>query len=118
MKKTLNFLTKRIYEAPEKSDGFRVLVDRLWPRGITKERAAVDLWLKDVTPSNELREWIHHESDDWAEFARRYHHELDQHPEAVEQLRQAARSGPVTLLSAVKDIGKIHVPALLDYLRK
>lgn len=118
MKKTAAFLAKRIYDAPEEADGLRVLVDRLWPRGITKEKAVVHLWLKDVTPSSELRQWIHHDPTQWDEFRRRYFAELDQHPDAVQQLRDAAGEQTVTLLSAVKDLARSHVSVLLEYLHR
>ncbi len=88
---------KRAYEAPTPNDGTRVLVDRLWPRGISKERAHIDLWLKDVAPSTELRKWYGHDQAKFAAFRERYIHELDAEPgrSALEQLRQLARRGGV-----------------------
>ena len=80
---------KRVYEAPSKSDGTRILVDRLWPRGLTKERAHVDLWLKEVAPSTELRKWFAHDPAKWSEFKKRYHAELDANPAAIAELRAA-----------------------------
>lgn len=94
---------KRAYEAAEPNDGLRVLVDRLWPRGLTKEAAAVDLWLKDLAPSTELRKWFGHDPARWPEFQRRYGDEVRQHPEAFEQLRDLARRQRVTLVFAAKD---------------
>ncbi|WP_330083715.1 DUF488 domain-containing protein [Methylocystis iwaonis] len=99
------FALKRVYEPPEPEDGARVLVDRLWPRGLTKEKAAVDLWAKDAAPSHELRRWFGHEPERWEEFQARYREELES-PEAQEQiatLRAMARKGRVTLLYAAHD---------------
>jgi uncharacterized protein YeaO (DUF488 family) len=110
------FLTKRIYEDPASGDGFRVLVDRLWPRGITKERAALDLWLKEVAPSTQLRTWFHAQSDAFDEFADRYRAELRANP-AVDELRRVGRANPtVTLLYSVKDPARNHAVILADYL--
>lgn len=95
---------RRVYDPPEPGDGARVLVDRLWPRGISKDRAALDEWCKQVAPSVELRQWYAHEPDRFAEFARRYRAELDD-PEraaALAHLRELARLGPLTLLTAAK----------------
>lgn len=78
---------KRVYEAPEKADGIRILVDRLWPRGLSRDKVAVDLWLKEIAPSTELRRWYAHQPERWQGFRRRYFAELDQHPEVVSQLR-------------------------------
>ncbi|MBL1255471.1 DUF488 domain-containing protein [Methylocystis sp. Sn-Cys] len=99
------FALKRVYEPPEPEDGARVLVDRLWPRGLTKEKAAVDLWAKDVAPSHELRRWFGHALGRWGEFQARYREELES-PEAQEQiatLRAMAHKGRVTLLYAAHD---------------
>lgn len=93
---------KRIYETPSDDDGFRVLVDRLWPRGIKKESAHIDLWLKNVAPSNELRKWFGHDPQKWLEFKQRYTKELP--ADAFAQLRQLASEKPtLTLLFAAKD---------------
>jgi uncharacterized protein YeaO (DUF488 family) len=94
---------KRAYEKPSRDDGQRVLVERLWPRGLTRARAAVDLWLKEVAPSPELRKWFGHDPSRWKQFEQRYWKELQGHPHAVEQLRQKARKGPVTLVYAARD---------------
>ena len=94
---------KRAYEAAASSDGLRVLVDRLWPRGVTKDAAAVDLWLKDLAPSTELRKWFGHDPARWPEFQRRYGEEVRTHAEAFEQLRDVARKQRVTLVFAAKD---------------
>lgn len=97
--------TKRIYATPSPDDGYRVLVDRLWPRGLRKEAAAIDAWLKDIAPSNELRKWFATEGATYTEFARRYREEL-QAPELaplLADLRARERNGPVTLLYAKAD---------------
>jgi uncharacterized protein YeaO (DUF488 family) len=108
---------KRAYDAPDKSDGTRILVDRLWPRGLSRDKAAVDLWLKEIAPSTELRQWFGHEPERWPEFRRRYFAELDRHPEAVAELRAAVGKGSATLLYAAKDIGHNNAQALLEYLQ-
>jgi len=94
---------KRIYEEPNRSDGFRVLVDRLWPRGISKERAALDLWMKTVAPSTELRQWFGHDPSRWKEFAKRYRAELRGHTSELVELRSRARKAPLTLLFGARD---------------
>jgi uncharacterized protein YeaO (DUF488 family) len=94
---------KRAYEPPEPGDGTRVLIDRLWPRGIKKADAAIDRWLRDIAPSTELRRWFGHRPERWPEFRRRYLAELQDQPELVEQVRKAARDGPVTLVYAARD---------------
>jgi uncharacterized protein YeaO (DUF488 family) len=95
--------TKRAYQKPSRADGKRILVERLWPRGLTKERAAVDLWLKDIAPSPTLRTWFSHDPAKWAQFQRRYWKELREHPEAVSLLRRQVRRGPVTFVYAAHD---------------
>jgi uncharacterized protein YeaO (DUF488 family) len=94
---------KRVYEEPSEKDGIRILVDRLWPRGLTKEKARVDLWLKEVAPSNELRKWFAHDPTKWPEFKARYHAELKQNPDQMAQLKQAVAKGPATLVYGAKD---------------
>ena len=94
---------KRVYEEPSSNDGLRVLVERLWPRGLTKERAAVDLWLKDVAPSPELREWFGHNPARWEQFQERYRQELREKKDAVRLLKQKAKEGTVTLVYAARD---------------
>ena len=78
---------KRVYEKPDKTDGFRILVDRLWPRGLTKEKAAADLWLKEIAPSTELRKWFNHEPEKWKEFIKKYQLELKENKEPVSLLK-------------------------------
>jgi uncharacterized protein YeaO (DUF488 family) len=94
---------KRIYEPAARSDGFRVFVDRLWPRGISKERAALDLWMKEIAPSTELRRWFGHDPKRWRQFKARYHAELLEHAPELALLRSRARKGPVTLLFGARD---------------
>lgn len=97
---------KRAYDAPQKSDGFRILVDRLWPRGVSKERLAADVWAKDLAPSNELRKWFGHDPEKWSEFRKRYREELTQ-TRASQRIRElldaAKRSKTITLLYGAKD---------------
>ena len=94
---------KRVYDEPSEDDGTRILVDRLWPRGLTKEKAHIDLWLKEVAPSNELRKWFAHDPEIWPEFQARYHAELNQNPTQVALLKQAVAKGPATLVYGAKD---------------
>jgi uncharacterized protein YeaO (DUF488 family) len=94
---------KRVYEKPDKKDGIRILVDRLWPRGLTKEKAAVVLWLKEVAPSTELRKWFGHDPAKWKEFQKRYQHELKNNKEQVEVLKDQAKKGVVTLVYGARD---------------
>jgi uncharacterized protein YeaO (DUF488 family) len=102
---------KRVYETPSRKDGWRVLVDRLWPRGLTKERAAVDLWLKDVAPSTELRQWFGHDPAKWKGFQARYRNELKQKKDALKLLKQKSKERTVTLVYAARD--KDHNEALV-----
>jgi uncharacterized protein YeaO (DUF488 family) len=107
---------KRIYEAAERTDGRRILVDRLWPRGFSKEKAAIDFWAKDVSPSNELRRWYGHAPEKWPEFKRRYFAELDANNEGVAQLRHAMGHGTVTLLFGSTEMRLNNAVALTEYL--
>lgn len=94
---------KRVYEKPSRNDGMRILVDRLWPRGLTKERAAVKLWLKDVAPSTELRKWFDHDPEKWKEFQVRYRKELREKKDDLELLRQKSNEHTVTLVYGARD---------------
>lgn len=94
---------KRVYEKPSKSDGIRILVDRLWPRGMTKEKAAVDLWLKNIAPTTELRKWFDHDPDKWKEFQKKYHQELKKNKEQVSLLNEQMKNGVVTLVYGARD---------------
>ena len=107
---------KRVHEPPSGEDGFRVLVDRLWPRGVTKAGAAVDLWLKDVAPSTELRKWFSHDPAKWAEFRRRYREELRRQSEAVALLHRKQAEGALTLLFSAHDPTHNHAVVLKEYL--
>lgn len=108
--------TRRIYEPRAPVDGVRVLVDRLWPRGMSKEQAAVDTWMKAVAPSTGLRRWFAHDPSRFDEFARRYRRELEDNP-ALEELAALARRGPVTLLYAAADTEHNHALVLSDVVR-
>ena len=109
--------TKRIYEAPPTaSDGRRILIDRLWPRGISKERAQIDFWARSVAPSHDLRRWYRHDPAKWDEFRRRYFAELDANPEGVEELRGRLGKGTVTLLFGSKETRLNNAAALKEYL--
>jgi|SRR5215813_356394 len=111
------FRAKRIYEAAEKRDGYRVLVDRLWPRGLTKEKARVDLWLKEVAPSNALRKWFAHDPEKWTEFQKRYRAELKEQDEALATLKRLGREHKkVTLLYGAKSEERNQAVAILRVL--
>ena len=94
---------KRAYEKPSRDDGERILVERLWPRGLTKSQAKVDLWLKDVAPSTELRKWFGHDPDKWDEFSRRYQKELSGKEDLIKLLKRKAKAGAITLIYAARD---------------
>jgi uncharacterized protein YeaO (DUF488 family) len=101
---------KRAYEPPAKTDGTRILIDRLWPRGVTKARARIDLWLKELAPSTELRKWFGHDPEKWPEFQKKYRAELKGNP-ALSELRKRCREGDVTLVYAAKD--ELHNDAVV-----
>ena len=107
---------KRIYDDPTPEDGFRVLVDRLWPRGVSKEAAQLDLWLGDIGPSPSLRKWFNHDPTRWEQFLDRYFAELDARPELITELFQKATAPQITLLFAAKDVHHNHAAALKLYL--
>ncbi|MFZ1753274.1 MAG: DUF488 domain-containing protein [Caldilineaceae bacterium] len=107
---------KRAYEQPDKEDGKRILVDRLWPRGLTKEKAAIDLWLKDIAPSTELRHWFGHDPSKWEEFRQRYLRELKENDEQVGLLQQEISKGTVTLIYAAKDTEHNQALVLQEFL--
>jgi len=94
---------KRVYEAPHKDDGTRILVDRLWPRGLTKEKAKVDLWLKEIAPSTELRKWFGHDPKKWRSFRKRYETELKDHADEIKLLKSKVKEGTVTLIYGARD---------------
>ncbi len=107
---------KRIYEGPASSDGRRVLIDRLWPRGVSKEAAQIDYWAKSVAPSHELRRWYRHDPAKWTEFRDRYFAELDSNPEGVAELRAQLGAGPATLIFSSKEESLNNASALREYL--
>jgi uncharacterized protein YeaO (DUF488 family) len=109
---------KRVYFEPNEDDGMRILVDRLWPRGLTKEKASVDLWLKEIAPSNELRKWFAHDPGKWEEFQTRYLAELKVNGEPLARLKQEAAKGPVTLLYGAKDEEHNEAVVLLKILQR
>jgi uncharacterized protein YeaO (DUF488 family) len=109
---------KRAYEPPARSDGYRVLVDRIWPRGVTKDELEVDIWLKDVAPSTALRKWFGHDPKKWDEFRRRYARELEPHAAALRQLVDRAKSGRVTLVFGAKDTEHNNAVALKEQLER
>lgn len=116
--KLMTIRLKRIYENPSTQDGFRVLIDRLWPRGLAKESAALDLWLQDAAPSTTLRKWFNHDPSRWQEFTRRYAIELDQQPDAIAKLRNMALKGRLTLLFSTATLEWNNAVALKGYLEQ
>lgn len=107
---------KRVYDQPERRDGYRVLVDRIWPRGLSKEQARIDLWLKDIAPSSELRRWFNHDPDKWHEFKMRYFRELEHLQDHVSQLKKRSDSARITLLYAAKNTDYNNAVVLKLYL--
>jgi uncharacterized protein YeaO (DUF488 family) len=114
----ISIALKRAYDKPNKNDGYRVLIDRVWPRGLKKEQAQVDAWLKTLAPSSELRKWFNHEPDKWEEFKCRYFKELDGHRQALEQLAARARGKHLTLVFAAKHREFNNAVALREYLQR
>jgi uncharacterized protein YeaO (DUF488 family) len=114
----MNILLKRAYDLPEPRDGFRILVDRLWPRGVSKDSAHIDLWLKEIAPTTPLRKWFGHEPEKWAEFRGRYFQELQANSDAVAQLTERVRHGCVTLVYGAKDRAHSHAVVLKEYMEK
>ncbi len=109
---------KRAYEPAKASDGKRVLVDRLWPRGVTKEKLKLDGWMKEIAPSNELRKWIHADPSKWAAFEERYFKELASQGQLVAELREMARGGTLTLVYSARDEVRNNAVALKKYLER
>jgi uncharacterized protein YeaO (DUF488 family) len=109
---------KRAYEKPSRTDGYRVLVERLWPRGLSKRSAKIDLWTKDLAPSTELRRWFGHDPDKWREFKRRYFRELAGRPAAVESMSKVMRAGPVTFVFSTREPRFNNAVALKQYLER
>ncbi len=111
-----NIQLKRAYERPAMGDGTRILIDRLWPRGVRKVDAAVDQWAKDIAPSTALRKWFGHDPARWQEFRSRYAVEVHTHPEQLDRLRALARKGPITLVYSAHDVVHNDAVALRDFL--
>ena len=109
---------KRAYEEVSKDDGYRILVDRLWPRGLTKERVAADEWLKEIAPSTELRKWFGHDPKKWTEFCKKYDAELKGNKELVDSIIKKARHEKVTLIYGAKDQEHNEAVVLLEYIKK
>ncbi|WP_133137036.1 DUF488 domain-containing protein [Legionella rowbothamii] len=105
---------KRIYEAPEKTDGFRILIDRLWPRGIKKAEASIDLWLKEIAPSDALRKWFNHDAEKWSEFQKCYAKELEDKQDLIDLIKEKAKHKKVTLLFGSKEMEHNNALALLN----
>lgn len=110
--------TKRAYDPASRQDGYRVLIDRLWPRGVSKERAAIDEWARDLSPSDELRRWFGHRPERFDEFQRRYTEELRDHAEQISALRRRARSGTVTIVYAARDSEHSNAAVLAPIVRR
>jgi uncharacterized protein YeaO (DUF488 family) len=109
---------KRVYDKPAKADGRRVLVDRIWPRGLTKQEARIDKWLKEIAPSTKLRKWFRHDPARWKEFKKRYAAELDDRREQVERLARESHKRTVTLLFGAKDIEHNNAVALKECIER
>jgi len=107
---------KRAYEPASRADGVRILVDRLWPRGVSKANAAISRWMKEIAPSTELRHWFGHDPERWEEFRHRYRAELSHHEEHLRELRAIARKGPLTLVYAARDQDRNEAVVLRDVL--
>ncbi len=107
---------KRAYAPASDDDGIRLLVDRMWPRGVSKQKIKTEAWLKDIAPNTELRQWFGHVPERWEEFRKRYAHELDANPDAVTELRQWLKHGRVTLIYGARDEERNQAVALRDYL--
>jgi uncharacterized protein YeaO (DUF488 family) len=109
---------KRAYAPPASDDGIRILIDRLWPRGVKKTNAAIDKWMKEIAPSTELRKWFGHAPERWPEFQRRYRSEIERHPAEFDRLLELARNGPITLVYSAHDVAHNDAVVLKDLLIK
>ena len=114
----MNIKMKRVYEQADKKDGERILVDRLWPRGLTKEKASVDLWLKEIAPSTELRKWFGHDPEKWKSFRGRYVTEIRHNDDLIKVLQQKAREGTITLIYGARDEKHNEALVLKQFLEK
>ncbi|MEO8900992.1 MAG: DUF488 family protein [Polyangiaceae bacterium] len=117
-RRKLTIKTKRAYDAPARADGCRILVDRIWPRGLSKADAALDVWIKDVAPSTALRQWFGHDPSKWATFTRKYFGELAKKQESVELVLEARTGSTVTFLFGAKDVQHNNAVALKEYLEQ
>jgi uncharacterized protein YeaO (DUF488 family) len=113
----MNIKIKRVYEQPDKEDGMRILVDRLWPRGLTNQKARVDLWLKTIAPTTALRQWFGHDPSKWEEFRQRYLDELQENDEQVRILKQEMKKGAVTLVYGARDTEHNEALVLQGFLK-
>src|SRR5688572_14866339 len=118
MSRRMNIKIKRVYEQPDRKDGERILVDRLWPRGLTKEKAHVDLWIKEIAPSTELRKWFGHDPKKWKNFRRRYETEIRHKEDLMKVLKQKAREGTITLIYGARDEKHNEALVLRQFLEK
>jgi uncharacterized protein YeaO (DUF488 family) len=109
---------RRAYEQPQKKDGLRILVDRIWPRGVRKEKAAIDAWVKDIAPSSKLRKWFSHDPAKWQEFKRRYFQELKEKNDLIKRLQEKAKGQTITLLYSAKDVKYNNAVALKEYIEE
>jgi uncharacterized protein YeaO (DUF488 family) len=116
----MSIAIKRAYDPPAASDGFRVLVDRLWPRGLSKDKVKIDAWMKELAPSAELRKWYGHQEEKWPEFRKRYRAELQKAPARglLEELRQRARKGKVTLVIGARDVEHANGTVIAELIRE
>jgi uncharacterized protein YeaO (DUF488 family) len=114
----MNIQIKRVYEKPESGDGKRILIDRLWPRGLTKEKAAIDLWIKEIAPTTELRKWFDHDESKWNEFKKRYIQELQKNSDSIEKLMEELKSGKATLVYGARDLEHNDAVVLKEYLEQ
>ncbi len=115
---TLDIRTKRVYEPAESDDGYRVLIDHVWPRGVSRERARLDLWARDLAPSDELRTWFHHDPARFAQFRSRYRRELARNGPRLGELRERGGEGPLTILYAARDEQHNNAVVLAELLRE
>lgn len=114
----MNITLKRVYEKPVVSDGKRILVDRLWPRGLTKEKAKVDIWLKEIAPTTELRKWFNHEPKKWREFKKRYRAEMYSNTGTLSSLKEYVTNGKVTVVYGAKDVEHNEAVVIKEYLEE
>lgn len=115
---SVKIILKRVYDKPSYRDGYRILVDRIWPRGISKENMKINEWLKDIAPSNELRKWFNHDSEKWSEFKERYFAELKDHTEQLENIYSIAKQHHITFVYSAKNETFNNAVVLKEYIEK